>query len=809
MQVLKFGGSSVADAVNISNVIKIVKESVKKDRTLLVASAIGGCTDKLIEIGKLAAMQDELYLEMIDRLEERHQKIIWELLPIDFQHALSSKTKNTFNQLREICKGVYYLKELSNSSLDLIMSFGEVLSTRIISERFASMGINNYWADAREIIKTEPGNSGNVVLKQVSYANIKKMLSSNRQRLIIVPGFIASDLLKRTTTLGRGGSDYTAALLAEATEARELQIWSDVNGMMTADPRIVPEAITIRHISYKEAQELSHFGAKVIYPPTIQPAISKGIPIVVKNTFDPEDPGTIIENNPPESRGKIRGISRSNKIALLSMEGSGMVGVPGYSARLFGALANAGVNIVLITQASSVHTMCVAIEDSDAEKAKKAADSVFAYEISLNRVNPLKVERGFSIISLVGDDLKNQSGTGGKMFNAIGRSGINIRAIAQGSSEKNISVVVKEEDSDLSIKVIHDEFFGKEKKKVNLFIAGYGQVAKALLSIIDSRKDWLYNKKGIEINIVSICNSKYMISDKRGIPLNLIETLLSQGEASDINRFREICCDMNLPESLFVDCTADRDVTSLYQEFMQAGCKVVTCNKIGLSSSQESYDALQEICNNTGVQFRYETTVGAALPIISTIKERKNCGDNIQKIEAILSGTLNYLFSKYDGSVSFADIVEQARKAGYTEPDPRIDLAGTDSLRKALILARESGIKLEPDDITVTPFLNESIFSSDIEIFYAKLRDNEDKMFALFRESEARGERLKYIAKIDKDGCRVGLESIGQSHPFYNISGRDNSVMIYSEEYTSPLIVTGAGAGAALTASGIFSDLLA
>ncbi len=809
MQVLKFGGSSVADAVNISNVIKIVKESVKKDRTILVASAIGGCTDKLIEIGKLAAMQDESYLEMIDKLEERHQKIIWDLLPIDYQHALSSKTKNTFNQLREICKGVFYLKELSNSSLDLIMSFGEVLSTRIISERFASMGINNYWADAREIIKTEPGSTGNVVLKQVSYANIKKMLSSNRQRLIIVPGFIASDLLKRTTTLGRGGSDYTAALLAEATEARELQIWSDVNGMMTADPRIVPEAITIRHISYKEAQELSHFGAKVIYPPTIQPAVSKGIPIVVKNTFDPEDPGTIIENNPPESRGKIRGISRSNKIALLSMEGSGMVGVPGYSARLFGALANAGVNIVLITQASSVHTMCVAIEDSDAEKAKKAADSVFAYEITLNRVNPLKVERGFSIISLVGDDLKNQSGTGGKMFNAIGHSGINIRAIAQGSSEKNISVVVKEEDSDLSIKVIHDEFFGEGKKKLNLFIAGYGQVAKALISVIDSRRDWLSSKRSMEIHIVAICNSKQMISDKRGILPKLIDGLLSKGEPSDINRFREICSDMNLPDSVFVDCTASREVTSLYQEFLQSGCKVVTCNKIGLSSSQESYDALQEICLNTGVQLRYETTVGAALPIISTIKERKNCGDNIQRVEAILSGTLNYLFSKYDGSVRFADLVEQARAAGYTEPDPRIDLSGTDTLRKALILARESGFKLEPDDVKLKPFLNESLFSSDTKIFQAQLRDYEDKILAMFKDSDAKGERLRFIARIDKNGCSIGLESVGETHPFYNIYGRDNSVTIYSDEYTSPLIVTGAGAGAALTASGIFSDLLA
>ena len=406
MQVLKFGGSSVANADNIFRVISIVSDSIKKDRTVLVTSAIGGCTDALIEIGKAAAVQNSYYTKLIDELESRHITIINELIPFEFQPSIELKVKNLFNQLREVCKGVFYLKELSSYSLDLIMSFGEILSTKIIADKFTSMGTNNIWTDAREVIKTHPHGKQNVVDIESTYSAIKKLINSHRSRLYIIPGFISSDSQKRTTTLGRGGSDYTAALIAAASDARILQIWSDVNGMMTADPRIVPDAKSIEHISYKEAQELSHFGAKVIYPPSIQPVVNKGIPIEVKNTFSPTEDGTYIENSPPESRGKIRGISCSNKIALLSMEGSGMVGVPGYSARLFGALANAGINIILITQASSVHTMCVAIEERDAQKAKQAADDTFAYEISLKKVEPLNIERGFSIISLVGDDEK-------------------------------------------------------------------------------------------------------------------------------------------------------------------------------------------------------------------------------------------------------------------------------------------------------------------------------------------------------------------------------------------------------------------
>ncbi|MFA6334209.1 MAG: bifunctional aspartate kinase/homoserine dehydrogenase I [Bacteroidales bacterium] len=808
MQILKFGGSSVADATNISNVVKIVKESVRKDRTVLVASAISGCTDKLIETGKLASIQDNTYEKLIDDLEEQHLSIINELIPFDFQPSIELKIKNHFNQLREICKGVYYLKELSNYSLDLIMSFGEIASTKIISVKFISIGINNLWVDARELIKTDRQNSQNIVDTKTSYSNIKKLIASQKSKLYIIPGFIASDSLKRTTTLGRGGSDYTASLFAVATEARILEIWSDVNGMMTADPRVVPEAVTIDHISYNEALELSHFGAKVVYPPTIQPVISKGIPIVVKNTFTPKDSGTVIENSPPESHGKIKGISCSNKIALLSMEGSGMVGVPGYSSRLFEALAKSGINIILITQASSVHTMCVAIDEADSEKAKSSADEAFVYEISLNKINPLKVERGFSIITLVGDDMKNQSGTSGKMFNALGRAGINIRAIAQGSSEKNISTVVLGEDSDEAIRVIHKEFFGESVKRTNLFIAGYGNVAKSLISIIESQCSYISKIHRRDIVIVGICNSRKMLFNREGIAPGTIADKLKNGEDAGIYKFSQRCYELGLRNSIFVDCTANQVVASSYQEFFSNDFSVITCNKIAHSSNMDNYRALKEGAISGEHSFLYETTVGAALPVISTIQQMKQSGDKIESIEAILSGTLNYLFSNYDGTESFSKLLRRAQEFGYTEPDPRLDLSGTDVLRKTLILAREIGYDIEASEITPTSILSNSILAESEEEFYKKLEENEEKFSKLYRESRSRRENLRYVASIKEGKCKIGLESLASSHPLYGISGTDNAIIIYSRDYPSPLRIVGAGAGARQTATGIFNDIL-
>ncbi len=808
MQILKFGGSSVADATNISNVVKIVKESVKKDRTVLVSSAISGCTDKLIEIGRLASVQDDSYEKQIDDLEKQHFTIIEELIPVDFQQPIEQKIKSHFNQLREICKGVYYLKELSNYSLDLIMSFGEIASTKIISVKFTSLGINNLWVDARELIKTDLHNSQNIVDTKVSYSNIRKLITNQKSRLYIIPGFIASDSANRTTTLGRGGSDYTASLFAVATEARVLEIWSDVNGMMTADPRVVKEAATIDHISYNEALELSHFGAKVVYPPTIQPVVSKGIPIIVKNTFAPEDKGTVIENCPPESPGKVKGLSCSNKIALLSMEGSGMVGVPGYSSRLFAALAKSGINIILITQASSVHTMCVAIDEADSEKARLSADEAFAYEISLNKVNPLKVESGFSIITLVGDDMKNQSGTSGKMFNALGRAGINIRAIAQGSSEKNISTVVRREDSDEALRVVHKEFFGESVKRINLFIAGYGNVARELISIIESQSSYISKISRRDIVIVGICNSKKMCFSRAGIAPGTIEDNLSSGEEAGIYKFSQRCFEMGMSNSVFVDCTASQMVASSYQEFFSNGFSVVACNKIAHSSGMENYRALKESAIAGGHSFFYETTVGAALPVISTIQQMKQSGDKIESIEAILSGTLNYLFSNYNGTMSFSKLVRRAQESGYTEPDPRLDLSGTDVLRKTIILSREIGNETESSDVETTPLLTKEMLAESGENFYKILEDNEDIFKNLYLESQSKGENLRFVATIRDGKCKTGLRSLEPSHPLYNITGTDNAIIIYSRDYPSPIRIVGAGAGARQTATGIFNDIL-
>jgi aspartate kinase len=501
MQVLKFGGSSVANAQNINKVIDIVKKAITKDRTIVVSSAISGATDSLIQIGNTAKNQDENYLNLINKLQEKHIELIYNLIPEEERFSIESTCNELFNKLREICKGVFLLKELSELSSNHIVSFGEILSTKIISAKLKSLNINHVWKDSRELIKTEYLLNKNFVIKDISNKNIADYFKSSTNKLFILPGFIASDLKGRTTTLGRGGSDYTASILAVGVEARVLEIWTDVCGMMTADPRIVADAKPIRNISYKEALELSHFGAKVVYPPTIQPVVKQGIPIYVKNTFYPDDFGTLIERNPPEGKEKIRGISSSNKIALLSMEGSGMVGIPGYSSKLFDVLSKNNVNIILITQASSVHTMCIAISEEDADKAKNAADELFAYEISLGKVDPLRVEKGFSIISLVGDDMKNLSGASGRMFEALGREGINIRAIAQGSSEKNVSAVLSTNDVNDAIRAIHTEFFSNASKRINLFIAGYGTVGKALVGIIFKQQKYIREKLGKDLVI--------------------------------------------------------------------------------------------------------------------------------------------------------------------------------------------------------------------------------------------------------------------------------------------------------------------
>ena len=803
----------------MERVVEIVRGAIGRDKTILVASAIGGATDKLIQIGTLAAAGNDSWVTETDKLEERHLEIISSLLPPDFRPDTVATVRNLFDELRGVCKGVSLIREKSFYSNDKIMSFGELLSTKILYAKFQSLGIGCRWLDSREYIFTELTGNGNQVLTEPTSKAVADLNRINTVKLLIMPGFIASDVQGRTTTLGRGGSDYTASLLAVGTEARRLEIWTDVDGMMTADPRIVPEAKTIEHISYKEALELSHFGAKVVYPPTIQPVVAKGIPILVKNTFDPEGSGTYIEKNPPESSARIRGISGSSNIALLSMEGSGMVGVPGYSARLFAALAEKEINIILITQASSVHTMLVAIGQNDSEKAKKAADDAFAYEISLGKIEPLKVEPDYAIISLIGDDMKNQSGAGGRMFEAIGRCGISIRAIAQGSSERNVSAIVSHKDLDQAIRSIHEEFFGATASRLNLFVCGYGNVGKTLIDIIGAQTVDIFKRQAIDLKLVSVCNSKRVIFNRDGIDATKVAELLptaapeASGRSDD--KFFENLINSHLSHSVFVDCTSDKIIAAKYADILSNGISVVTCNKIANSSSQEYYDMMR--ARGRGVAFNYETNVGAALPVIQFIDLLTSGGDRIDSIEAVVSGSLSYIFNAYDGSKPFAEVIRDAQQKGFTEPDPRTDLKGIDVLRKTIILAREVGCKLEVEDIEKGEILPADCLDGDLDAFYATCLADEPYFKEMAANAKSARSKLRYASHIafsyDEAGnpsakCSISLEAVPADNPLYGLQGSSNIILIKSRDYPNGVTFTGSGAGARCTAAGLLADIL-
>jgi aspartokinase/homoserine dehydrogenase 1 len=809
MQVLKFGGTSVANADNINSVVNIVKAALNHDKTIVVASAIGGCTDTLIHIGQLAKSGNKEYEKVLTELAQRHLTLMNELIAPDFREGLTSKIVALFDELKGIYKGIFLIKEISHSTMDLIMSFGELFSTTIIAEKFSSIGMSCKWADARQLIKTEYRQGQNIVKKEETDKNIKKYFAGNNCKLYIVPGFIASDETNRTTTLGRGGSDYTASLTAVSLEARALEIWTDVNGMMTADPRVVSDTQTIEHISYKEALELSHFGAKVVYPPTIQPVIEKGIPIFVKNTFEPENPGTVIEKNPPEDFNKIKGISGSGRIAILSMEGSNMV-LPGYTSRLFDVLAKNEINIILITQASSVHTMLVAIDEHNADKAKKAVDELFAYEISLNKIEPLKVEKGFSIISLVGNDMKNQAGAGGRMFEAIGNKGISIRAIAQGSSEKNVSAIVRTEDFNQAVQAIHDEFFTASKKQINLFIAGYGNVGKSLVEMIEERRAVLSKNIGVDINIIGICNSTKMLFDTSGLSLSTINATLTKGgkPAYKSLDFIEKIASLSHQNRLFVDCTSDLQISALYQQILSEKIGIVTCNKIANSLDIEYYKGVHATAKKEGVPFRYEANVGAALPIISTIRQMLNSGDVIHKIEATLSGSLNYLFNTYNGTEPFASVIRFEQQEGYTEPDPRTDLKGLDLMRKALILGREIGMGINLTDIETCSFLPEDCLIGSVDDFYKAVEKNEPYFKELYEKAAKAGKKSAYCIEIENGIIKAGLREFKNTHPFASSKDCDNVIILYSDFYPNGMRIQGAGAGMKQTASGLLNDIL-
>jgi len=809
MQVLKFGGTSVANAENINRVASIVKKTIPKDKTVLVVSALGGVTDLLLSAAELAANGDESFNEKLATIEQRHMEAVKELIPLAQQSQLLSLVKKACNEIEDICNGIFLLGELTPRSKDRIGSYGEWISSQVIAAKFKADGINSVWKDARELIATNSNFNAAEVDFDATNKKVKDFFANADASLFVLPGFIASDKNGTTTTLGRGGSDYTAAILASALNATTLEIWTDVSGMMTADPRLTNNARIIPHISYQEAMELSHFGAKVIYPPTIQPVMSQGIPVRIKNTFAPEDEGTVIESVPNRNGNIVRGISSINNIALISLEGSGMIGIPGFSKRLFEALSNEKINVILITQSSSEHSICVAIDDSAIEKAKQAVDAAFANEIALEKVEPLKIETEHSIVALVGENMKSHPGISGRMFSAMGRNGINVRAIAQGSSEKNISAVISTKDVRKAINVLHEEFFETTYKQVNLFIVGTGNVGAKLIGQLKQQEKFLQQHMKLMVRVVGMSNSRKMLIDEDGIDLAKWKEKLDKAAAANLQQLVDEIISRNLRNSVFVDITANDKVAAIYDQLLKKSVSVVACNKVAASSAFANYRKLKDLANEYNCHFFFETNVGAGLPVIATLNDLVRTGDKVHRMQAVLSGTLNFVFNNYDGTRKFADVVKQAQDEGYTEPDPRLDLSGTDVMRKIMILAREAGERIEMEDIANTSFMPPSCMKGTVDDFYREMAKEEDHFKKLVNEANAKGTKLKFVASYNEGKASVGLQQIDPKHDLYHLYGKDNVVLFYTDRYKDqPLVVKGAGAGADVTASGVFADIM-
>jgi aspartokinase/homoserine dehydrogenase 1 len=810
MNVLKFGGTSVANSTNIKQTVSIFTQA-KYNNSLVVVSALSGVTDLLIQAAVDASISNGKYIETLNHIEQKHLDCVTELI-LQNNNVVLLEVQEYFIELKNICEGIYRLSELTARTKDKVVSFGELLSSKIISAYLSSINQQHQWIDSREVIITD-NNFGNAVVDfEKTYSKINQQINQSTNQLFITPGFISSTQNGITTTLGRGGSDYTAAIFAVAINAENLEIWTDVSGMMTADPRWVVNVKNIPHTSYKEAMELSHFGAKVIYPPTIQPAMQKNIPIWIKNTFKPEDYGTKITASVAditESNEMITGISSINHISLLSLEGSGMVGIPGFSKRLFEALALEKVNVILITQSSSEHSICVGVNTVDVDKAKQAVDNAFDYEIATGKVEPLVVEKDLSIVAVVGDKMKNHQGISGKMFGALGRNGINIRGIAQGSSERNISAVVAYSDVKKAVNVLHEAFFESSKKQLNIFIAGVGNVGNKLVSQLQQQSDYLLNQLNIQIKVTGLANSKHILINEDGIDLTNWQEELASASQATIDDFTNEIIKRNLRNSVFVDVSASAVVAAVYGKMLERSIAVVACNKITASSAYDNYVHIKNLSKEFNAPYLFETNVGAGLPIIDTLNNLIKSGDKIQKMQAVLSGTLNFVFNNYDATKPFAEVVKQAQDEGYTEPDPRLDLGGTDVMRKIMILAREAGEKMEMENIANNGFLPQECFDGSVDDFYKSMLKNEEHFKAIYKVANDEGCKLKFVATFDNGKASVGLQHIPPQSDFYHLYGKDNIVLFYTDRYPeNPLVVKGAGAGADVTASGVFADII-
>ena len=811
MKILKFGGTSVANANNIRLVLSIVeKTAASSTKLVVVVSAFSGVTDLLLLAASKAASKDVTFNDVVSQIENKHKEAIEELIITSQQKSLLEATNKDINHLKTLLDGCFLLGELSNRTSDTIMGFGDLLSSQIIAKALEQKVHNSGYKDSREIIKTNNHFGKAVVNFELSSQLIKDYFNSNVFRVTLVPGFIASSTDGYSTTLGRGGSDYTAAILAGALNAELLEIWTDVSGMFTANPKIVKQAHPIETISYQEAMELSHFGAKVLYPPTIQPILKLNIPIVIKNTFEPEAAGTYISSERNKNENPIKGISHIDNIALLTLEGPGMIGVSGSSKRLFEVLSNENINVIFITQASSEHSICIGILNEDADNAQIAIDKAFELEITQNKIDPSIVEENLCIIALVGENMKSYQGLSGKMFSTLGKNNVNIRAIAQGASERNISAVINKRDVKKALNTLHECFFEDNAKQLNLFVMGVGNVGEKFIEQIHQQKKYLKENLKINLRVIALSNSRKMLFDDEGIALKDWKTSLENGEVANKETFISNVIALNLRNSIFVDVTANESVSQTYAHYLKQNIAVVTCNKIACSSAYENYSNLKQLSRKFNAPFLFETNVGAGLPIIDTLKHLIASGDKVHKIQAVLSGSLNFIFNNFDEKNSFHDVVKEAGVQGFTEPDPKIDLSGVDVARKILILIRESGYKMEIEDIANESFLPvECLETKNNETFFASLIKNAAHFENIYKEALAKDCRLKYVAKFEDGKASVGLQFIPKESPFYNLEGKDNIVQFYTDRYVDqPLLIKGAGAGAAVTASGIFADVI-
>ncbi len=812
MKILKFGGSSLASPFNVEEVANIIIKATKEsEKVAVVVSAFGGATDSLIEMGHLAARGENRYLELFDELEVRHINAAKALVADgELRDCIFKNIKDTLSELADILHGAYLVKELSPRTLDFVMSFGELLSAYILSEAIKNLGGDAEFLDTRRLIKTDNSFGKARVYFDRSYQNIQEFFEGH-ERLQIATGFIASTFQNETTTLERGGSDYTAALLGCALSASCIEIWTDVDGVMTADPRKVCKAFPISTMTYEEAMEMSHFGARVLHPPTMHPAVEKEIPIHIHNTFSPSLPGTIISSESKSNGHMIKGISSIDHIALLRIQGGGMIGIAGIAQRLFTALARKKVNIILITQASSEHSICIAVEPEIASVAKREIEEEFSLEIYAHQIDEVVVEDNLSIVAVVGENMRQFQGIAGRLFSTLGKNGVNVIAIAQGSSELNISIVIKKSDELKSLNVLHDAFFFSGYKPLHLFIIGTGRIGNALIDQIHGQKEVVLERHRIDMRVIGLANSRKMLFDEEGLDLKEWSSKLDQSfSQTNMHQFVQKMKDLNLRNTIFVDCTSDEGVVSHYSDLLQSRISVVTPNKLASSGTYKQYSHLKEIVKKCGVNFLYETNVGAALPVIQTLNDLLCSGDKIHKIEAILSGTLSYICNSVSSSKLFSHAIREAFDNGFTEPDPRKDLNSLDVLKKLLILSRECGHHFELSDIELENFIPSEYFNVDsVEEFFDALPRHD----AFFEEKRARvekeGKALRYVALLEGGHARIAWKEVGPQHPFFHLSGSDNMISFTTDRYKhNPLVIRGPGAGAQVTAAGVFADIM-